>query len=67
MSIKIPKGIIQDKCNLSNDEKIFSTDIKIDNTLPVGTFEEIPAKYGTSDAKITFSENVRPIKRMGYF
>ena len=61
LSINIPKGLVVDKSDLVNDAITFSTNITIDNTVPVGTFKEIPNSNKQSTAEITCSEAIRPI------
>ena len=61
LKIIIPKGTVEDKSGLVNDETIFSTNITIDNTPPIATFEEIPSESQKSIAKFTINESIRPV------
>ena len=67
LSIEIPEGVIEDKSGLLNDKKIFSTNIIIDNTAPIGTFKEIPSANNKSIAQVSCNEQIRPVTRMEYF
>ncbi len=61
LSIMIPSGIVEDISGLTNDEKLFNTNIIIDNMPPVGTFEEVETSNQNSIAQITCNEQIRPI------
>lgn len=58
LSIIIPAGIVEDKSGLTNDKKIFSTNILIDNTPPVVTFNEVSSSENKSKATITSNEAI---------
>lgn len=62
LQISIPEGIIEDRSGLINDPKIFPTTITIDNTPPIGTFQETASSNNNSKAIITANENIRPIE-----
>lgn len=61
LSIEIPEGIVEDKSGLVNSQNIFSTNLTIDNTAPVATFEEVLISDNKSLAKITCNEPVQMI------
>lgn len=61
LSIMIPKGVVEDKSGLVNDQKHFSTNLLIDNTPPIATFEEVSSSNQKSIAKINSNEAIRPI------
>lgn len=62
LSIMIPKGIVEDKSGLINDQKNFSTNLIIDNTPPHATFQELPSSNNKSKAQITSNEAIQPLE-----
>ena len=61
LTFEIPGEIIEDKSGLINSKKIFSTNINIDNTPPVATFQEKSASDNKSTAEISCNEPVQTI------
>lgn len=61
LTLIIPKGIVEDKSGLVNEQKSLSTGIIIDNTPPVTTFTETANVDGKSKAEITSNESIQPI------
>lgn len=61
LAIFIPSGIVEDKSGQVNDETILSTNIYVDNTPPVASFQEISSSDNKSKAEISVNEAVRPL------
>lgn len=59
LEIEIPEGVIKDKSNNVNIKKIFNTNIKIDNTAPRATFNEVEIESGKVLATISSNEGIR--------
>lgn len=62
LTIVIPKGIVEDKSGLINDQKNFSTNIFIDNTPPNATFLETPSSNNKAKIQITSDEAIQPME-----
>lgn len=62
LQIKIKEGIIVDKSNNKNAEKIIDTKINIDNTIPVPKFTEAEISQGKVKATITSNEAIRKME-----
>ena len=59
LEIKIPEGIIKDKSNNVNSEKVVDTNIQVDNVAPKATFQESEIGLGKVLTNITANEMIR--------
>lgn len=58
----IPEGSLEDTYGLTNEKLILTSNLVIDNTPPLFSFEELPGSDGKTIARIRLSESVKPIE-----
>ena len=61
LNIVIPEGIVEDKSDLINSKKVFSTNIIIDNTAPTATLKETSTSNNKSIAEVSCNEPIQKL------